>query len=260
MDRPAVDRLWEVVRSEPIDPPHEGERGSMRPHLHGGSVSASVRLLVLLSPRLLSVNSPEHIRHSVLELGAGSGAFSFTASAVSHNRRRVIAIEIDVQRFDRMERWRRIASRRLGWRVPITLRGDYNREQVLPRHEISGRRVLVWLNNAEGILYRNMEGGQAFLEGRLRECRIGSVIVALDRLFRDNLYWHEEAFVTRVRRSDISWMASSSGDRIVDLPLYKYTLSDHPQPGMRGDTMRVRNPPVTRLNNPYFDFHRYFQR
>ena len=256
-------RLHNVLRSEPLDPPHVGTIDARR-QLHGGTIKGPVVMTILTHEDLLDMNSIQNRERTIVEFGAGSGLVSFFAAAISTNpRRRILSIEKVRRRVDRMRRW--AASMRengAGVRPPTILHGDYTivREEdpLFVPHLTAAIDVtppLMYVNNANQCIANTERNNgisiQSLLEQRLADCPLGSVIVSLDRLFIGNLYWHEEAYTSRVKRRDVSWMAGTADDeKVEDFPIFRYIKKAEAEEGGVGGRRR-RHPIFQQLSeNP----------
>ena len=113
----------------------------------------------------------------------------------------------------------------------------------------------MYVNNAnQCIAHAERNNGisiQSLLEKRLADCPLGAVIVSLDRLFIGNLYWHKEAYTSRVKRRDVSWMAGTADDEdVVDFPIFRYIKTAEAEEGGVGGR-RHRHPIFQQLSeNP----------
>ena len=216
---------------------------------HDGSLSPELSDFIATHSDLMDAVSEENHTKPVLDLGAGGGNLSFMAASQSYNDRDILPVEIVLHRYnDLLAKCDAMANARLGLCIPSPQRGDFTSIGEMPEFDnaLATRECLMWLNNAEECFSRQGDT-QSRLEVRLRYCLEGSVVVSLDRLFRNDLFWHEEGFVTKVLRRDVSWRNNAIGaDAKVDLFLYKYTKRDEPQPGV--GSSRREEPAYKRLH------------
>ena len=89
-------------------------------------------------------------------------------------------------------------------------------------HHIRNRRVVFWANNYSGAWTRG-NSVQADLERVIGECNVGSIVVALDRMFQSDLRWREEAIKTVAKKQDLTWMGDIEDTRNMPVLFYKYT-------------------------------------
>ncbi len=227
MRRPRM-RLLPYLDNEPPEPNHVGQRGGRR-NTHGGTLSE--RLVYWILMHILKIWMPIYDPFTFIDCGCGSGRICFIVSAVSTVARDCYGIDIDQERIDRAVRWRRriveYLQRLYNFSthhfLPVFWVGDFTTLHTpFYRHAIANRRVIFFCNNYDGVW---LEGRvQARLEDIIGQSLVGSIVISLDRMFVDNLFWHEEIYKTDIQRWDLSWTSESSQDRTIsDFYVFKYT-------------------------------------
>lgn len=199
-------------------------------HTNGGSLSSRLNFFIVNSRDLMDANSELNSRKPIIDVGAGYGDFSFEAGVQNEGGRLVFSPEIVPARCAFMRTVVSDVRRDMpSVSVPTVVEGDFCKEvdETLER-ALANEQVIIWFNNAEGCMSRNTDI-QTRVENKIRGCAVGSILVSLDRVFRDDFSWEEESFVTTVLRRDISWRSNEKGDDCTTtLPIFKYTKRDYP--------------------------------
>ena len=184
-------RLQTFLECEPETQPHQWVRSGRS--THGGGLSESLFYFILTNKAFFDLHSNDNRHHAVLELGSGRGLFSVMASAISPKARTVIAVEVDQERVGRMEQWIRairsndsvdVESR---YRLPVLCHGDFCGSTIRPLDRaIRGRRVMIYCNNAGQVWSGDI---QTNLEKKLGDCKLGSILISLDKFFSHDTSW-----------------------------------------------------------------------
>ena len=191
---------------------------------NGGWCSFALYEWMLIS--VLKFNSDKFCQHTVIELGCGPGIFSIAASAFSRRARSVIAIDNEPSRISRLLSWicsikRSMENNPQPRRYPTVRLGDFTTDEIsCYNHAIQSRKVIIYLNNYCGAL----TGGdvQRKLEIKLACCCVGSVVLALDRLFYHDSNWEEEIYSVSVRRKDVAMLNRVDGNPNEQKQMYLY--------------------------------------
>ena len=136
----------------------------------------------------------------------------------------MIAIEKDERRCERLATWMEMLIEYHNFSrqsLPIVRHGDFTTDSV-PEFErsIRNRRLLIYLNNYNGAL-SGLGGPQDGLEKKLRNCKVGSIVIALDNFFHRDLNWDEERYEIDVPNDHMSWTSNPTGSR-KHLIIFKY--------------------------------------
>lgn len=238
-------RLLPYLEHEPDTRNHVGQRNGLR-HTHGGTVSAQLALFIFM--HVLPLWRPIYDPFTFIDCGCGSGIVCFIVSAISTTARNCFGIDIDTPRVDRANLWRSRIIAALNHLynfpihhfLPVFRVGDFtNLDTPFFRYAIDNRSVIYFCNNYDGVWLDH--GIQTMLEHNIGRSRVGSIVISLDRMFRHDLSWHEEIFVTEVQRCDLSWTANSSPEGYIPLYIFKYTKrgSETQQRRLRSDLDRA---------------------
>ena len=234
------------------------EVGTGGVHTHNGSLEPRLFYFIMTHPNLMDINSRANRTKTIIDLGAGDGNFLFVSCSQSSHRRNVIGVELDANRVKLLtERVQLLVNSGLSLDIPSVVEGDFsslpNSDQRLVEYEraIADGEFIAWFNNAREVMTRD-QNVQHGLELRLSTSRAGSVVVSLDRCFRNDPFWHEQVFLITVLRNDVSWHFLETDDEsTIPLRLYKYTKRLVPQEGV-GHTRRAE-PGIVTLEFPYWD-------
>lgn len=223
---------------------------------HPGHLSVELFYFMLHHKNLCDLLSPAMEKHYVVEAGAGPGHFSMLASLMTRQSTHVLAIELDANRFNRLNEWVQSLITRWGFSqrsLPTIRLGDFTKNDVREFDSaIRNRKLLIYLNNFNGCL-SGVEGPEQRLADKLRGCHVGSVVIALGNFFLNDLNWVEERYTMVVPNSHISWSANGTQSR-KKLTIFKYTkVSDDPKKyGMhRERNARVKVLPYSFLNKKF---------
>jgi hypothetical protein len=243
-------------------PPYNLPLGTVgSPVTHGGLTSSSFCKFILLD--LLRFNSKQLSNHTFCELGCARATMSFLAASLSEKARSVVAIEIERTRYDYAVAWRSACqeelshfSGRTSQYLPSLRHMSFSsRTDTLYNFHLSHRKMIFWANNYNGVW--SGDDTQETLEDRIRHCKIGSVVVAFDRMFRDDLAWNEEVYEVVLRKRDLSWSTPRQPrielDSKTRRTIFKYTKNL----GSRGrNDIRPRNlPQAKQIDYPYLNNH-----
>ena len=213
----SLDRLLSV---EPDDEPHVGQRDHDRAS-HGGSVDRDVSVFFIV--HLLKALTSEFKDHSIVELGGGRGVFLIVACGLLRSVQNLLCIERDQPRAERLTDWATSASSLVDanpWlfesrgALPIVARADFARERI-PELErlIQNGPCIFYCNNANDVwrydIDRRGNTTQSLMEDRLRNCHVGSTLLAFDNCFLDDESWEEEVILTHVPLGHITWKTNS---------------------------------------------------
>ena len=192
-----------------------------------GHLSSELIYFMLGHKELFNLFSQTMDKHIVVEAGAGPGYFSMMSSLILKRgrQRRVIAMEKDQRRSDRLLRWVDMLVNEHGYSrqsLPVVRFGDFTKNDV-PEFEwgLRNRRLSIYLNNYNDAL-SGLGGPQEKLADKLGQCKVGSVVIALGPFFHRDLNWREERYITTVPNDGMSWTRNRTGAR-KDLRIFKYT-------------------------------------
>lgn len=199
---------------------------------HPGHLSPGLFYFMLCHKDLCNLLSPALEKHYVVEAGAGPGYFSIMASLLTGRSTHVLAIELDRNRYNRLNEWIESLITSCGYSrrsLPTVKLGDFTSDSIREfESAIRNRKILVYLNNFNGCL-SGLDGPEQRLTKKLAECRVGTVVVALGDLFLTDLNWEEERYTVVVPNGDMSWTVNNTCSR-KELTIYKYTkLDDDPR-------------------------------
>lgn len=216
----SLDRLLSV---EPEEEAHVGQRDHDRAS-HGGSIDRDVSVFFIV--HLLKALTSEFEKHSIVELGGGRGAFLIVACGLLRSGQNLLSIERDPPRANRLTDWATNASTLIDanpWlfesrgAVPVVSQADFARERIpeLERLAQNGPCIF-YCNNANDVwrydIDRHGNTTQSLMEDRLRNCHVGSVLLAFDKCFLDDESWDEEVILTRIPLGHITWKTNSDGE------------------------------------------------
>ena len=194
---------------------------------HPGHTSVELFYFMLRHKELFNLFSPIMDKHIVVEAGAGPGYFSMMSSLIlmRGRQRRVIALEKDQGRNDRLVNWVNMLINDHGYSrqsLPVVRCGDFTKDDV-PEFEqgLRNRRLLIYLNNYNEAL-SGLGGPEEKLADKLGRCKIGSVLIALGPFFHRDMNWREERYVVIVPNDHISWTMNDTAAR-KELTIFKYT-------------------------------------
>lgn len=197
--------------------------------------------------------------YTFVELGCARAVMSFIVSAHSALGRAVFALENDQERYDYAAGWRDtcfralratgLDGRLLRQYLPRVIHTDFttlgSREFI---HHLRNRRVVFWANNYNGAWSRD-NSVQADLERLIGVCKVGSIVVSLDRMFQSDLRWSEEAIKTDATKRDFSWTGNIDDTRDMPVVFYKYTKTRDEHLPEEDGVHRDRDEPTPKFIN-----------
>lgn len=199
---------------------------------HPGHLSLDLFYYMLRHKDLCNLLSPTMKDHYVVEAGAGPGYFSMMASLLTGNYTQVLAIELDMNRFNRLSGWVDMLITGCGFSrrsLPTVRLGDFTKDNIREfESAIQDKKLLIYLNNYNDCL-SGLEGPEQRLADKLAGCRVGTVVITLGDFFLNDMNWGEERFKVVVPNDHISWTANDTASR-KELTIFRYSkLANDPK-------------------------------